>query len=274
MPALGQTVPAPTTIPIPPTFDLQATKEAIDAANARLQTKTAVEQQIERERQEAEAYARSVEATRVANLPTSTPVPTPTPEPTPTPLPTPTPHSSTYCRDWEDMVLAWIHQGNNYHGSSIFAYQAAYSDGRIRHSQSLPPEHEQLTLADADKLCITGFPKGRVYNSNLSRHWEIIGIGRGELLPGTYKYWSSNGDDRVEPGGPVLYGGNFVNNVGETVGPDVSCGLVVNRDEANESWVDMIYGQPFEFTFFTYHGGVTLDKHGWGCYGFMYRVGS
>ena len=210
VPALGQTVLASTKIPIPPTFDLQATKEAIDAANARLQTKTAVEQQIDRERQEAEASARSVEATRVANLPTSTPVPTPTREPTPTPLPTPTPHPSTYCRDWEDMVLAWIHQGNNYHGNSIFAYQAAYSNGRIRHGQSLPPEHEQLTLADADKLCITGFPKGRVYNSNLNRG-EIIGTGRGELLPGTYKYWSSNGDDRVEAGGPVLYGGNFVN---------------------------------------------------------------
>ena len=81
------------------------------------------------------------------------------------------------------MVLAWIHQGNNYHGNSIFAYQAAYSNGRIRHSQSLPPEHEQLTIADADKLCITGFPKGRIYNSNLGRHEEIFGTGRGELLP-------------------------------------------------------------------------------------------
>ena len=154
--------------------------------------------------------------------------------------PTPTPHPSTYCRDWEDMVLAWIHQGNNYHRNSIFAYQAAYSNGRIRHSQSLPPEHEQLTLADADKLCVTGFPKGRIYNSNLGRHEEIFGTGRGELLPGTYKYWSSNDDDRVEAGGPVLYGGNFVNNIGERLGPDVSCGLVINKDEANESWVDMI----------------------------------
>ena len=62
-----------------------------------------------------------------------------------------------------------------------------------------------------------------------------MALAEGSCCPGTYKYWSSNDDDRVEAGGPVLYGGNFVNNIGERLGPDVSCGLVINKDEANES---------------------------------------
>ena len=76
--------------------------------------------------QEAERYAASLEATRIAELPTPTPTirrcrlprrcpPTSTPEPTPTPLPptpTPTPHPATFCEEWEAMVLEWVKQGN------------------------------------------------------------------------------------------------------------------------------------------------------------------
>ncbi len=88
--------PVPTPLPtIPPTPDIEATKMAIAALDA-LQhqsaqaTRTAIEAQ-----QEAERYAASLEATRIAQLPTATPVLTPisTPSPTPTPVPTliPTP---------------------------------------------------------------------------------------------------------------------------------------------------------------------------------------
>ena len=86
--------PASTLLPtIPPTPDIEATKTAIEAMDTRQRqsaqaTRTAIEAQ-----QEAERYAASLEATRVAELPTATPVPTliPTPTPTATPVPTQTP---------------------------------------------------------------------------------------------------------------------------------------------------------------------------------------
>ena len=85
--------PASTPLPtIPPTPDIEATKTAIEAMDTRQRqsaqaTRTAIEAQ-----QEAERYAASLEATRVAELPTATPVPTliPTPTPTATPVPTQT----------------------------------------------------------------------------------------------------------------------------------------------------------------------------------------
>ena len=92
--------PSSTPLPaIPPTPDIEATKAAIAALDARQRqsaqaTRTAIEAQ-----QEAERYAASLEATRIAELPTPTltPIPPPvtiptvTPRPTATPLPAPSP---------------------------------------------------------------------------------------------------------------------------------------------------------------------------------------
>ena len=130
--------PLPTARPtIVPPIDLAATKAALSEEDAFLQTKEAAEYQAEQDRLEAERFAASLEATRIANRPTPTPTPlptatptptptplptatptptpTPTPEPTPTPLPTPTPHPQIYCQEWEAMVLDWVREGNNYY---------------------------------------------------------------------------------------------------------------------------------------------------------------
>ena len=92
---LPSPTPEPTSVPtplptIPPTTDIEATKMAIAAMDARQRqsaqaTRTAIEAQ-----QEAERYAASLEATRIAELPTATPVPTPVPTPSSTPTPVPT----------------------------------------------------------------------------------------------------------------------------------------------------------------------------------------
>ena len=87
----GEVLPTPTPFPtIAPTPDIEATKTVIEAIDAqrRLEeqaTRTAIEAV-----QEAERYAASLEATRVAGLPTPTPTPLPTATPTPTPTPSPT----------------------------------------------------------------------------------------------------------------------------------------------------------------------------------------
>ena len=136
----GRALPTPTLTPFPAIGlppNVEATKAAMDAIDAHRRqveraTRTAIEAQ-----QEAERYAASLEATRIAELPTPTPTPlptatpaptptplptatptptpTPTPEPTPTPLPTPTPHPRTFCQEWEALVLEWIKQGNIYY---------------------------------------------------------------------------------------------------------------------------------------------------------------
>ena len=182
VPTAGASTPIPTPTatpvpPIPPTIDIQATRQAIEAADALLQTRTAVERENEQAIQAAQEYARSLEATRVANLPTATPVPTPTPQPTPTPLPTPTPHPSIYCEEWEAMVLEWVYQGNVYR----------YCGQR----NPTAPIHPQLTLQEADTFCITDFPIGVLWN-----HYHIH-VGEDGLLPGTYKYYTEDSSPRV-----------------------------------------------------------------------------
>ena len=225
--------PIPTAVPpIPPTIYLQATKEAIDAENARLQTRTAVERENEQAIQEAQDYARSVEATRVANLPTATPSPTPTPEPTPTPLPTATPHPRIHCQEWEAMVLEWIYQGNNYHPDHPGL-----------------PVHSQLPIRNAVAYCITSFPMGQMSEGDFGR----IGTAAGEFVPGTYEFR-----------GP---GGNRVDGNG--------CRLALDMT-GNRTEVALPYGEPFQFTFYEYHGMVVLivppDRDA--CRGSLHRVGS
>ncbi len=243
----GHVLPTPTAFPtIEPTRDLGATRTAIEAVDAqrRLEsqaTRTAIEAQ-----QEAEQYAASLEATRVAQLPTATPAPTPTPEPTPTPVPptpTPTPHPRTYCDEWEAMVLDWIRSGNIYSS---------------RHGVRNPsvPDHPQLSADQAQHICIIAFPLGQL-ESYHSAYRVVVGTDAGQLLPGTYKYWTRDGGHRVR---------------------ERECKLALNVGEDDESTIQLTYGQPFQFTFYTYHGSVMLSEMDFGpwdssCHGRLFRVG-
>ena len=180
------------------------------------------------------ALAASLEATRVAQIPT--PEPASTPEPTPTPLPTATPHPSTYCREWEALVLEWVRDGNVYDRLSL----------RLATDSSVP-DHPNLTASLADDLCITDFPWGRHGTVWLGLK---VGTGEGQLLPGTYRYRSKTGDDRVSVR---------------------DCTLSRNFDQYYDAElaIELPYGEPFEFTFHTYHNVVWFG----GCGGFLYRVG-
>lgn len=248
--------PVPTARPtIVPPIDLEATKTALAEEDAFLQTKEAAEYQAEQDRLEAERFAASLEATRIANRPTPTPTPlptatptptptplptpTPTPEPTATPLPTPTPHPQVYCQEWEAMVLDWIRAGNVYSIRSIRQ--------RSRSVNPQTPDHPQLSADQARVFCIIAFPVGRLYRNALYPTTQV-GTEVWELLPGTYRYRAPEGGDRVN---------------------DTSCWLYPNEEDTDkESRVELTYGQPFQFAFHSYHGRVAFE-----CDGYLYRVG-
>ena len=237
--ALPTPLPTARSTLVPP-VDLEATKTALAEEDAFLQTKEAAEYQAEQDRLEAERFAASLEATRIANRPTPTPtliptpVPTPTPEPTPTPLPTPTPHPQVYCQEWEAMVQDWVREGN------------AYARGG-----TLVPDHPMLSADQAHDLCIVAFPLGMLTPSSWYRA-PTVGTGEGHLLPGTYQYQTPDGGERVT---------------------DRKCKLHLNvgNDDSDRSVVQLTYGEPFQFTFFAYHGKTFLDR--WSCNGALYRIG-
>ena len=236
----GEVLPTPTPFPTigptPNVGEARATVEAIDAQKRMEEqaTRTAIEAE-----QEVARYAASLEATRVAQIPTPTPEPTSTPEPTPTPTPLPmaTPHPSTYCREWEALVLEWIRDENLY---EQIGPRSAF-DSSI-------PDHPNLAAIQADGLCITELPLGRH-----GKMWYTltVGTGEGQLLPGTYRYRSKTGDDRVSVR---------------------DCTLRPNYDGYYDAQlaIELPYGEPFEFTFHTYHNEVWFG----GCGGFLYRVGA
>ena len=219
--------PVPTARPtIVPPIDLEATKTALTAEDTFIQTKEAAEYQAEQDRLEAERFAASLEATRIANRPTPTPIPTPTPEPTPTPLPTPTPHPQIYCQEWEAMVLNWVREGNNYR----------LGWNRVN---PLVPDHPQLSANQAHGFCIIAFPDGRLYPDV---DWSQVGTEARQLLPGTYQYREKEGDDRVNRR---------------------NCWLRLNRGNDKESEIRLTYGEPFQFTFYTSHGLVDFACDGY-----------
>ena len=255
----GKALPTPTLTPFPtiaPPPNVEATKAAMDAIDAhRRQVEQATRTATEA-KQEAERYAASLEATRIAELPTPTPTPlptatptptptplptatptptpTPTPEPTPTPLPTPTPHPRTFCQEWEALVLEWVRRGHRY-------YHPAYG------VSSAVPDHPQLSAKRARSLCLTEFPSGVLEENRIRR----VGDGPNQLLPGTYEY-RREGDKRV-PG---------------------RCEIILNWNEDNQQSVKMPYGEPFTFQFYRYHGeveydGVWMDD----CGVALYRIG-
>ena len=232
----GKVLPTPTPFPtIGPTPDLEATKAAIDAIDAhRREAEQATRSAIEA-REEADRYAASLEATRIAELPTPTPEPTPTPPP---PTPTPTPHPATFCQEWEALVLAWIKEGNYYE----------YGDPEI-------PDHPQLPARLAHGYCIHNFPTGILHHIDYTKDKgvsadKVVGDGPGQLLPGTYEY-RRQGDRRVK-------GSN--------------CSLRHNLDTSTIS-LKMPEGEPFTFQFFQYHGQVRLSYHGCSSDSALYRIG-
>ena len=255
----GRALPTPTLTPFPaiaPPPNVEATKAAMDTIDAHRRqveraTRTAIEAQ-----QEAERYAASLEATRIAELPTPTPTPlptatpaptptplptaTPTPEPTPTPLPTPTPHPRTFCQEWEALVLEWIKQGNIY-----------YHPSRRPHGLSSVPDHPQLSAKEASSSCLTKFPYGILDDRFYTFHIRV-GDGPGQLLPGTYEH-RREGDKRTS--------GN--------------CRITLNKYEDNEQTVKMPYGELFTFRFYQYHEKLDInDVSGHICDGALYRIGN
>ena len=198
----GEVLNTPTPFPtIKPTPDIEATKTVIEAIDAqrRLEdqaTRTAIEAE-----QEADRFAASLEATRIAGLstptstptPTATPLPTPTPTPEPvptpaptaTPLPTPTPHPSFYCEEWEALVLDYIKRGGAYNSVDYGQYRS----GNV-------PDHPHLDAKLGFRFCITNFPVGQL-GRRLSSSSLTVGTGEGQLLPGTYKYYDRNRGERV-----------------------------------------------------------------------------
>ena len=134
------------------------------------------------------------------------------------------------------MVLDWIREGNAYWNPN---------GGPVN---PLVPDHPRLSAEQAHDFCIIAFPVAWLgWNSN-----RQVGSEASQLLPGTYKYRTSEGGDQVnEPGG---------------------CSLYLNTEREKRKWsrVSLVYGQPFEFTFHSYHGTVSLNFCG---ADYLYRIG-
>ena len=273
--ASGSASPDATAAPlptIPPTPDVEATKAAIEAMDAHLRQAEQATRAATEAQQEAERYAASLEATRIAELPTptpthtptptplptvtplptATPLPThtPTPEPTPTPLPptpTPTPHPATFCEEWEAMVLDWVKQGNHYPSSIDWAWRGG--------SHTIP-NHPHLSAIDGHKLCIRDksrsmykvFPMGILGITSEPQ----VGTEGGQLLPGLYEYRSRTGDNR-------LPGRGYVGN---------RCSLRLDIS-GEDFYHELPYEKPFTFRFYEYHGKVNFFF----CGGALYRIG-
>ena len=264
----GRVLPTPSPTPFPaigPTPDVEATKRAIDAIDAHRRASDQATQTAAEAQATAEHYAASLEATRVAGLPTPTatatptaaptatltptPEPLPTATPVPTPTPTPTPHPRTHCQEWEAIVLEWIRDGN-YYGHH-------YSLG----DPERIPNHPQLSADEARLHCLTTFPigilypiyPGYIYLGNIQS--IRVGYESGDLLPGAYEY-RREGDKRVE---------------------SESCAIILNYGSSESSIVELPYGETFTFEFFSYHGRVRFDGYSdgrSGCDGRLYRIGN
>ena len=254
----GRVLPTPTPFPtIPPPPDAQATRDAIRTLDEYNRAVAQATQTAEAIQEENRRYAESLEATRIAEMPTPTPTntpeptatptpthtpePTATPTPTPTLTPTPTPHPRTHCAEWEALVLDWIKQGNNY---------LVRESGGFYVTTKYAPDHPHLTAEQGRLYCLTDtFPLGMLDGWTMAK----VGDGRSELLPGLYEY-RREGDKRVDG-----YG----------------CFVQLNRGEETQRSVGMEYGEPFVFQFYQYHEVVYYDKIGNRsvCQGALYRIG-
>ncbi len=282
--ASGNASPNATSTPIPtipPTPDIEATKAAIEAMDAHQRASEQATRAATEAQQEADRYAASLEATRIAELPSPTPThmpaptptptitptptptplptatplptPTPTPEPTPTPLPptpTPTPLPGTFCEEWEAMVLEWVKQGNHLgHGP----YRTDFNPDA--------PSHPRLSANEGVNYCVLNrgnhpdsmFPQGVIPNSRSYHRITEVGTEGGMLLPGLYEYRGELGDNRLPK--KCRLGTNFENEG-------------YNNDKIVR--VDLPYGGHFTFRFYEYLGQVRFSCDGLGS---LYRIG-
>ena len=177
--------------------------------------------------------------------PTVTPAPTFTPEPTATPLP----HPASFCREWEDLVNAWIREGNRYWRWSDYyrGFDSPFGGWYVYAYDLGIPELPRLSAEQGHEYCLTDFPLAVLpAGSGIMR--VFVGEGKQLLLPGTYEYrWS--GGAWVE--GQCRLSTNISTDAGST--KTVSPGK-----------------EPFRFTFKPGHGTVTLTGE---CKGALYRVG-
>ena len=175
--------------------------------------------------------------------PTVTPAPTFTPEPTATPLP----HPATFCREWEDLVNAWVREGNRYWRWSD-RYQGFNPPfgGWYGYGGDLGiPELPRLSAEQGHEYCLTDFPLA-VLPAGIGTA-VFVGEGKQLLLPGTYEYrWS---------------GGAWVED---------ECRLWTNAsNDAGSKKTLSPSKEPFRFTFEPGHGRVTLNGE---CKGALYWV--
>ena len=176
--------------------------------------------------------------------PTVTPAPTFTPEPTATPLP----HPASFCREWEDLVNAWIREGNRYWRWSDYyrGFDSPFGGWYVYAYDLGIPELPRLSAEQGHEYCLTDFPLAVLpAGSGIMR--VFVGEGKQLLLPGTYEYrWS---------------GGAWVED---------ECRLWTNAsNDAGSKKTLSPSKEPFRFTFEPGHGRVTLNGE---CKGALYWV--
>ena len=132
-------------------------------------------------------------------------------------------------------MLEWVRDGN------IYRWESA-------------PDHPNLTARQASGICITDFPAGAL------RGLLEVGTEEGQLLPGTYRYQSTFYDSKTH---------SHIVTDDRVNGRD--CRLTLNF-YGDRSIIKLTYGEPFDFSFHTYHGNVALMGCGLNAGG-LYRVG-
>lgn len=168
--------------------------------------------------------------------PTATPTPIPSPTPTFTPTATPTPEPTP-----TPTATATPHPSVHCPEWEALVLEWIKQGNNFGHWEARTPDHPQLSAVLGSSICITAFPQGRLYS------WTTVGDGEGQLLPGLYEFRQRAGEDKR------------VNRR--------DCYLEV----AGSPRVEMPYGEPFQFTFHTYHGEVYFSCPN---AGYLGRVGA
>ena len=198
---------------IAPTPHLEATKSTLRAVDTHKRESLLATESAQGIDREATEYARSLESTRIAELPAPTEIPTPLP------TPTQTPHPEIFCHEWEQDMMKWLKEGNNYGptrwGRTATALRgqiydrSGYNDDRKNFEELRGwdiPEHP--IIQNNHGHCNTEFPTGRLiydiplpYKDDPTEKTTSVGSARFNLLSGTYEWRSVT--KRGEPENPV-----------------------------------------------------------------------
>ena len=183
---------------------------------------------------------------RVGNAtPTATPIPIVTPVPSALP-------PTSYCQEWEAMILEWIAEGNRFWDSRLTAPEhpwgkilAALQPETWEEFLARLPRHPYLPPDVAAQHCWTDFPVG------IMGVGGKVGMGLHEIMPGTYEYRTVEGDKRVA---------------------GKSCVLLLNAFDSRgvRAAIQLSHGQPFKVSLFPHHDEVRLM---YDCGGYLYRIG-